>query len=229
MAALVKDRTALARADGFRSLMFILVTFGLLWLMIKSKIKRTTAIVLVGLTTLVDLWGVDKRFLNERNFTDRLQLNRQFVQEREVDKLIRMDKDPNYRVLDLTTNPFSDARTSYFHKSLGGYHAAKLMRYQELIERQFSTAINEDVLDMLNTRYVITQDEQNSKQIQRRNTAAGNAWFVEKVTLVKDDEAEMHAINGFNQRKEAFVHEEFKSFLDEKRLGKPENSSIELT
>src|SRR5690606_29658311 len=169
------------------------------------------------------------RYLNADRFVDKLQVNRQFVQEREVDKLIRMDKDPNYRVLDLTTNPFSDARTSYFHKSLGGYHAAKLMRYQELIERQFSTAINEDVLDMLNTRYVITRDEQNSERIQRRNTAAGNAWFVEKVTLVKDDEAEMQAINGFDPRKEAFVHEEFKPLLDEKRLGKPENSSIELT
>src|SRR5690606_4237935 len=227
MAALVKDRTALARADGFRSLMFILVTFGLLWLMIKSKIKRTTAIVLVGLTTLVDLWGVDKRFLNEQNFTDRLQLNRQFNVEREVDKLIRMDKDPNYRVLDLTTNPFADARASYFHKSLGGYHAEKLMRYQELIERQFSSAINEDVLDMLNTRYLITADQDNNQRIQRRNTAAGNAWFVEKVTIVANNEEEMDAINAFDPSKEAFIHEEFKPLLDETRLSLPENASIE--
>jgi len=229
MAALVKDRTALARADGFRSLMFILVTFGLLWLMIKSKIKRTTAIVLLGLTTLVDLWGVDKRFLNEQNFTDRLQLNRQFNVEREVDKLIRMDKDPNYRVLDLTTNPFADARASYFHKSLGGYHAAKLMRYQELIERQFSSAINEDVLDMLNTRYLITADNQRNERIQRRSTAAGNAWFVEQVTFVKDNEAEMAALNGFNPLKEAFIHEEFKPLLKADRLNAPTGASIELT
>jgi Predicted membrane protein len=229
MAALVKDRAALARADAFRSLLFIILTFGIVWLLIKNKGKAQTAVIGLGLLTLIDLWGVDKRHLNEDRFVDKLQVNRQFVQEREVDKLILMDKDPNYRVLDLTTNPFADARTSYFHKSLGGYHAAKLMRYQELIERQFGSAINEDVLDMLNTRYVITRDDQNSERIQRRNTAAGNAWFVEKVTLVKDNEEEMQAINGFDPRKEAFIHEEFKSSLDEKRLGRPVNSSIELT
>src|SRR5690606_19485722 len=81
----------------------------------------------------------------------------------------------------------------------------------------------------LNTRYVITADEQRSERIQRRSSAAGNAWFVEKVTLVKDNEEEMEAINGFNPLKEAFINEEFKSLLDEKRLGRPVNSAITLT
>src|SRR5690606_8027405 len=129
-----------------------------------------------------------------------------------------MDKDPNYRVFDITTNPFADARTSYFHKSLGGYHAAKLMRYQELIERQFAGAINEDVLDMLNTRYLITADDENNQRIQRRNTAAGNAWFVDTVTMVASNEAEMEAINTFNPSKQAFIHEEFKPLLNEGSL-----------
>jgi len=230
MAALVKDRAHLARMDAFRSLLFIGITFALVWLLVKNKLKAQTVVILLGAVTLIDLWGVDKRYLNEDRFVDKLQIQRQFIQEREVDKLILMDKDPNYRVLDLTTNPFADSRTSYFHKSIGGYHAAKLMRYQEMIERQFTSAINEDVLDMLNTRYLITRDNsQNSERIQRRNTAAGNAWFVEKVTLVKDDEEEMQAINGFDPLKEAFIHEEFKPLLDEKRLGRPVNSSIALT
>lgn len=229
MAALVKDRAALARADAFRSLVVIIATFALVWLLIKNKLKAPAAVILLGAVILIDLWGVDRRYLNEDRFNDKLQLTRQFNQEREVDKLILMDKDPNYRVLDLTTNPFADARASYFHKSIGGYHAAKLMRYQEVIERQFGSAINEDVLDMLNTRYLITTDNQNSQRIQRRNTAAGNAWFVEKVTLVKNDEEEMAAINAFDPLKEAFVHEEFKPLLDERRLGRPVNSSINLT
>jgi len=229
MAALVKDRVHLARMDAFRSLLFIALTFGLVWLLAKGKLKATTAVIGLGLVTLVDLWGVDRRYLNEDRFVDKLQVQRQFFQQREVDKLILMDNDPNYRVFDLTTNPFADSRTSYFHKSIGGYHAAKLMRYQELIERQFSGAINEDVLDMLNTRYLITTDGENNQRIQRRNTAAGNAWFVEKVSFVKDDEEEMQAINGFNPLKEAFVHESFRPQLDEKRLGVPVNSVIELT
>lgn len=229
MAALVKDRVSMARADAFRSLLFVAGTFALLWLLIKNKLKAPVVVVLLGVVTLIDLWNVDKRYLNDDRFADKLQLTRQFSPEREVDKLILMDKDPNYRVFDITTNPFADARTSYFHKSVGGYHAAKLMRYQELIERQFSGAINEDVLDMLNTRYLITNDNENNQRIQRRNTAAGNAWFVEKVTLVTTNEEEMEAINAFDPSREAFIHEEFKPLLDEGRLSRPENASIELT
>ncbi|MGV3762294.1 YfhO family protein [Parapedobacter sp.] len=229
MAALVKDRVSLARADAFRSFLFVAATFALVWLLIKNKLEARVAVVLLGIVTLIDLWGVDKRYLNDDRFADKLQLTRQFNPEREVDKLILMDKDPNYRVLDMTTNPFADARTSYFHKSIGGYHAAKLMRYQELIEHQFSRAINEDVLDMLNTRYLITADNENNERIQRRNTAAGNAWFVEKVTMVASNEEEMEAINAFDPSKEAFIHEAFKPLLDESRLSLPENASIKLT
>ncbi|HWK98511.1 MAG TPA: YfhO family protein, partial [Parapedobacter sp.] len=229
MAALVKDRVSLARADALRSLLFVAATFALVWLLIKNKLKAPVVVVLLGLVTLIDLWGVDRRYLNDDRFADNLQLTRQFNPEREVDKLILMDKDPNYRVFDITTNPFADARTSYFHKSVGGYHAAKLMRYQELIERQFSGAINEDVLDMLNTRYLITADNENNQRIQRRSTAAGNAWFVEKVTMVASNEEEMEAINSFDPAKEAFIHEEFKPLLDEGRLSRPENASITLT
>lgn len=226
--ALVKDRVSLARSDAFRSFIFAALTFALLWLMVKGKLKQTAGIIALGLVILVDLWTVDKRFLNEDRFVEPLQLARQFNSPREVDQLIQMDKDPNFRVLDLTTNPFQDARTSYFHQSIGGYHAAKLMRYQELIERQFSTAINEDVLDMLNTRYVIHSGSQDNVGMNRRSSAAGNAWFVERVTMVKDHEEEMNALNSFDPLKEAFIHEEFKPLLNESRLGQPVNASITL-
>src|SRR5690606_7548274 len=96
MAALVKDRASLARTDAFRSLLFVVLTFAIVWLLAKNKLKTQTAVIALGLLTLVDLWGVDKRYLNADRFVDKLQVNRQFVQEREVDKLIRMDKDPNY-------------------------------------------------------------------------------------------------------------------------------------
>lgn len=227
--ALIKDRISLARADAFRSFVIVALTFGVLWLMIKQKLHALSGVLVLGLVTLVDLWSVDKRYLNDSRFVEPTQLTRQFNAPREVDQLILMDKDPHFRVLDLTTSPFQDARTSYYHKSIGGYHAAKLMRYQELIERQLTSAINEDVLDMLNTRYLITPNNQGGEGMRRRQSASGNAWFVERVTFVADNEEEMNALNSFDPQKEAFVHEEFRSVLQEGRIQAPDNSSITLT
>lgn len=227
--ALVKDRSALASADAWRSFFIVAITFALVWLYVKKKSSATVLIVGLGVVILADLWSVDKRYLDDATFVDK-HASRNPIQEREVDQLIRLDKDPSYRVLDMTTNPFSDAKASYFHKNLGGYHAAKLMRFQEILEHQFSGAINEDVLDMFNVRYVITRDQDNgAERIQRRSTASGNAWFVDRVTFVKDNNQEMEAINSFDPLKEAFVHEEFKDRLNLKRLGQPANASIQLT
>ena len=226
--ALVKDRTALATKDAFRSLFIVALTFGLVWFYIKKKVALPAFLGVLAIIILADLWSVDKRYLNNDSFVDASAAKKHVV-EREVDQLIRLDKDPSYRVLDLTTNPFSDARASYFHKSFGGYHAAKLMRYQEILEHQFNGAINEDVLDMFNVRYLITQNQQNgAEQIQRRSTASGNAWFVNKVTFVKDNAQEMQAISSFDPAKEAFVHEEFRSKLNATRLGQPTNAEIKL-
>lgn len=228
-AALIKDRADLASADAWRSLGIILVVFSLTWFFVKKKLSATALVVGVGLVTLVDLWTVDKRYLNNDTFVEKSQTQNP-IAEREVDQLIHMDKDLSYRVLDLTTSPFSDAKASYFHKSLGGYHAAKLMRFQELLEHQFNGAINEDVLDMFNVRYVITKDPNNgAERIQRRATAAGNAWFVDKVTFVKDNAQEMQGISSFDPVKEAFVHNEFKDKLNASRLGRPTNAEIKLT
>ncbi len=226
ISALIKDRTGLARTDAFRSLLFLLLTFAGMWFLIKGKLKPHTTVLLLSAVVLIDMWGVNRRYLNTDNFVEKSRLREiANANPREVDNLILMDKDPNYRVLDLTSNPFTNASTSYFHKSIGGYHAAKLMRYQEVIEKQFSSAFNEDVLDMLNTRYLITNDKKDSQHIQKRNTAAGNAWFVDRVTFVKDNDEEMRAINSFDPRKEAFVHEEFRQVIDAKRLGASGSSS----
>lgn len=228
-AELIKDRADLASADAWRSLGIVLVVFALVWFFVRKKVSANILVIGIGLITLLDLWSVDKRYLNNETFVDK-SLTKNPIQEREVDQLIRMDKDPHYRVLDLTTNPFSDAKASYFHKSLGGYHAAKLMRFQELLEHQFNGAINEDVLDMFNVRYVITRDPNNgAERIQRRSTAAGNAWFVDKVTFVKDNAQEMQAISSFDPAKEAFVHDEYKGKVNAARLGRPNNADIKLT
>jgi len=228
--ALIQDRMDMARSDAFRSLLFVLLTGGVIWMLAKDKLKAPAATIALGVLILVDMWGVDNRYLNKDSFVEESQAQHTFFKPREVDNLILMDKDPNYRVLDLTVEPFNNAAPSYFHKNVGGYHAAKLMRYNELIQRQFSRSINEDVLDMLNTRYVITNNREGTSQnIQRRDKAAGNAWFVDRVTYVKSNEEEMNAIDSFDPKKEAFIHQEFKAQIDEKRLGRPVNANISLT
>ena len=227
--ALVQDRISLARMDAIRSLVFILLTAGLLWLLIKQKIRAEFAFILFAVAILADMWSVDRRYLNNENFVEKRVMDQQF-QAREVDQMILRDPDPNYRVLDLTIPTFSSANATFFHKTVGGYHAAKLKRFQEVLDKQFNNSINEDVLDMLNTKYVITADQTGqSQRMQARSTAAGHAWFVPQVTFVKDADQEMAAISSFDPKKEAFVHEEFKSLIDEKKLGLPSNASIKLT
>jgi len=228
--ALVQDRISMARSDAFRSLLFLLLTAGVVWLLAKNKMNARTATIALGALILIDLWGVDSRYLNKDSFVEKERLEQSFFKPREVDSQILKDKGKEYRVLDLSVDPFNNASPSYFYKNVGGYHAAKLMRYQELLERQFAKSINENVLDMLNTRYVITNNKQGTSQnIQRRDRAAGNAWFVDQITFVKNNEEEMNAINSFEPKKEAFIHEEFRNKVDEKQLGRVTNANIELT
>lgn len=228
--ALVSDRVDMARADALRSLIFVLIGAGLCWALITKKVKPVPAFLFFGLAILIDMWMIDKRYLNNEKFAEKSQLDQQF-QPRQVDELILRDQSLNYRVFDLSiSDPFSNATSSYFHKTIGGYHAAKLKRFQEVLEKQFSNAINEDVLDMLNTKYVITADEKNqSQRIQNRSTACGNAWFVDNITFVKNADQEMQAISSFDPKKEAFIHESFKSLIDFKKAGPAPGSVIKLT
>src|SRR5690554_2562180 len=225
--ALVEDRESMARADAWRSVIFVLIATGLLWLWVKDKLKVNTAVILLATLILIDMWAVNRRYLNKDNFADESSIAAQFP-EREVDQLIRRDKALNYRVLDLSIPTFNSASSTYYHNTIGGYHAAKLMRYQELIERQFNNAINEDVLDMLNTKYVITANAEGSQRIQNRSTTAGNAWFVNRVLFVDNAEEEMNAIDSFDPKEVAIVHSEFKSLIDSTRVGTARNASIEL-
>ncbi|NEU10324.1 YfhO family protein [Flavihumibacter sp. R14] len=227
--ALVQDRISLARMDAIRSLLFVLLGAGIVWALIKQKIGSQLAFIILGAAILFDMWSVDRRYLNNDKFVEKRVMEQQF-QAREVDQMILRDTDPNYRVLDLTIPTFQSANATFFHKTVGGYHAAKLKRFQEVLDKQFNNSINEDVLDMLNTKYVITADQSGqSQRMATRSTAAGHAWFVSQVTYVKDADQEMTAISSFDPKKEAFVNDEFKSLIDQKKLGQPANASIKLT
>lgn len=226
--ALVQDRIDIARTDALRSFLFVLIAFGIVWAFITKKMNAQLAFGLLAFAVLIDMWQVDKRYLNNNNFESKAALAN-YYQPRDVDTFIMADTDPNFRVFDQSVNTFSDASTSTFHKTIGGYHAAKLKRFDELIQNQFSNSVNQDVLDMLNTKYFILQDPQNgSYKMQRNATALGNAWIVKGVQFVQNADEEMKAISSFDPKNEAIVDEQYKTLLDTTRLGADPTAFIKM-
>lgn len=228
IAAVIEDRIAIARADAFRSFLFILIGFGIVWAFITKKMNMQLAFGLLAFAVLIDMWQVDKRYLNNASFKSKADMNAD-LQPRDVDTFISADKDPNFRVYDQSISTFSNANTSRFHKTVGGYHAAKLKRFDELIQHQFSKSVNQDVLDMLNTKYFITQDPQNgSYKMSRNATALGNAWIVQGVQFAKNADEEMKAISSFDPKNEAIVDEQYKKLIDTTRLGADPTAFIKM-
>lgn len=224
--AIRADRESMMRSDAFRSLVFIVLAAGLLYFYVKNKVSATVAMAGVGILVLVDLWSVDQRYLNNGDFERRVEAN--FFQLTPADQAILQDtQDParglSYRVIYLP-NPFNDARTSYFHKSVGGYHGAKLRRYQDLIDRHISQN-NLEVLRMLNTRYAITGNQQ--QPVQRIPDALGNAWFVEEVQPVESPDAELDGLTMFDAGATAVI--DVKKFPIERRFFSADSANIKLT
>ncbi len=199
LGALRADRADLLRGDVWRGLLFIGAALGVLYFYLKGRLNMVPAAALMVFLVLIDLWGVDKRYLGNDKFQS--ETIAQTFQPSPADQLILRDPDLSYRVLNVQ-NPFNEAQTSYFHKSIGGYHGAKLRRYQDLIERQISTN-NQQVLNMLNTRYIITGDPK--QPVQRNPGALGNAWFVREVKTVSSPDEEMAALSTLNPATEAVV------------------------
>ena len=227
MQALVLDRATLAADDALRSLLFILAGASLLaWYFIsKEKVKVSMYVgITLAVLMIADLWPVDRRYLNEQNYSN--QTLSQAYKATPADIEILKDKDPSYRVLNLQ-NTFQDTNTSYFHKSIGGYHAAKLRRYQELIDHRLTAEITQisaalqqaktaeevmgafakvPTLNMLNMRYLIY----NPGQAPIRNPYAyGNAWFVQQVEVVATADEEIAALNRINPYTTAVVDARF--------------------
>lgn len=222
--ALVADRKAAAQSDAFRSFIFILIGFALLWAYLKNKLTVTLLSIGLLFLVLVDFWSVDKRYLSFDSFM--AQEDVVSPQLREVDKQIKLDKDPNYKVIDLTQSILSDATTPYFHKSIGGYSAARLKRFDELIGVNFRERLNMNILGMLNTKYIITTEEKMPTLTSLVNpSACGHVWFVNNIKYVRDADQEMEALKDFSPKIEAIVHEEFQHQISYKEAHMPEGDS----
>lgn len=243
--ALREDRRAVLRTDAFKALLFVSLAAGVIWLYIKEKIKGTYALLLWGLLILVDMWPVDKRYLNNDNFVSPRKAEAPFTPTK-ADQAILKDKGADYRVLNLSVNPWSDASTSYFHKSIGGYHGAKMERYQELIEHHLSPEIQTlskrlgkvksqsamdslflglPAINMMNTKYVIYNP--NAAPLVNSD-ALGDAWFVNDVEMVPDADHEIEALGDIDPAKKAVVDQRFSDVLKKVQFEPGAQSTIQL-
>lgn len=202
--AIIADRKSMLLTDSIRSLVLAGLTAGVLWLLIKNKLKQGVAVVILSLFILFDLLSVDKKYVNEDDFKSSRKIEKPFVATK-ADQLILADK-AHFRVGNFTVNPMNDGSTSYFHQSIGGYHAAKLGRYQELFEYQIAKN-NIQVLNMLNTKYFIIGNDKGDKQAQLNPDANGNAWFVKEVKTVNSANKEIQALDSLNTKTTAVIRE----------------------
>jgi hypothetical protein len=225
--ALQDDRKSLLTADAWRSFAFILAALVLLWLFVKGKAQKVVLIGGLGLFILVDLWSVDRRFLGTDNFLPKRAAKA--ITPTEADLTILQDTDPNYRVLNLTTNTFNESTTSYFHKSIGGYSPVKFRRYQDIIDYHLSGKLNMNVLNMLNTRYFIVPSDQGKPVVQRNPDALGNAWFVDSIRWVASPDEEIVALNDFNPKRVAVIDQVWQKTLQLDKITATDTSALVFT
>lgn len=204
------DREALYTSDVLRSMLFVGLTFAVLFLFVKNMMKETTAIIAVGVLMVFDLFMVDKRYVNNNpdQFKSAREVDMPF-EPTEADQRILADT-THFRVFEVEGG-MSSARTSFFHKSIGGYHAAKPRRMQQLFDYQIAKN-NVRVLNMLNVKYVIQSDENGQKLALQNPAANGNAWFVEKIKFVNSANEEMKALDSLDNKNEVVMNE--KNYVD---------------
>ncbi|MDR2121669.1 MAG: YfhO family protein [Flavobacteriaceae bacterium] len=247
--AIRKDRFALFRSDVLRTFFFVLFTAVLLWGAQLKSFKSQYAVFAIAALSLIDLWGVNKRYLNDNNFVERQYYKNPFPTEVTESQMQKSETDPtfariinavpvnqaleairehdkaHYRVFNLLLSPFNETNTSYFHQSVGGYHGAKLRRYQDIIDFYFSDSMSLPILDMLNTKYIITSDSI-IRPIPNPNSN-GNAWFVNEPVFAKNADEELLQLGKIDNKKQAVVSVQY-----QKELSVPVSSdtlsSIEL-
>ena len=210
--AIVAERASILRSDSFRSFIFILLSAGVVWLFANEKLKKQWMIAALGVLVVADMWPVDKRFFNDSNFASPKQINSGFT-ALPYEKAIMADTDPHFRVLNLTTSTFNDSRTSYYLKSIGGYSAAKLRRYQDIIDVYLSKA-DLDIVSMLNGKYIITKGEDGQATPMRNPGALGNAWYVTELVHARNSSEECAALGQVDLATTMVIGNDFKQYAD---------------
>ena len=222
------ERASIMRRDAFRSMFLILGTAGVIYLFLKKKISKIISIALITALILIDLFPVNSRYVSHSSFVNKREVKK-LSAERPVDKQILQDKDPYYRVHDasLGGQAYQSASSSKLHKTVGGYHAAKLQRFADLIDLHLQKG-NQAVFNMLNTKYFILGSP-GQESVKQNAGALGNAWFVKNVSVVETHRAEIEALTGLDTKSSAVIHSEFSENLGNVSSGFSDTGSIKLT
>ncbi len=251
---LIDERYGMFREDSIKAIFYVGVVLGILFLTMKQKLTQNIALIIIGAVSFFDLWSVNKRYLNNDNFVDKEFVQEPFVTEvsdylvekagdnTEVQRLLAQaemnktlsiltEKDKgHYRIFNSITSPFNETTTSYFKSSIGGYHAVKLRRYDDLINEYFSETDNKktmNVLNMLNTKYILLGSLQEPRAEINSNTN-GNAWFVSDIQFVKTPNEEIKAVGEIDNKKTAVVSVEDQKYFEGKNLQSDSTAVIEL-
>ena len=251
---LIDERYAMFREDSIKAIFYVGAGLGVLFLTMKQKLTQNIALIIIGAVSFFDLWSVNKRYLNNDNFVDKEFVQEPFVTEvsdyliekagdnTEVQRLLAQaemnktlsiltEKDKgHYRIFNSITSPFNETTTSYFKSSVGGYHAVKLRRYDDLINQYFSETDNKktlNILNMLNTKYILLGSLQEPRAEINPN-ANGNAWFVSDIQFVKTPNEEIKAVGEIDNKKTAVVSVEDQKYFEGKNLQSDSTAVIEL-
>ncbi|RPG58843.1 MAG: hypothetical protein CBD51_004305 [Flavobacteriales bacterium TMED191] len=223
--ALIKDRVLMYKSDILRSMMFIAIGTGIIYFaIIKSKKQNFKWVYALSILIFLDLWFINKRYFNHSSFVDKNIVEIPF-QMQDFDRIIKQDTSI-YRVYNLNERLDQGARTSYFHHSLGGYHGAKLGKYQELIDSHISKG-NLNVINMLNTKYIITSNQNREPIVQKNESACGNAWFVQQANWVNSADLELMSLNDFEPEKSVIINKKHQTYVGDFSFDK--DNIIELT
>ena len=251
---LIDERNGMFKEDSIKAIFYVGAVLGVLFLTMKQKLNQNIALIIIGAVSFFDLWSVNKRYLNNDNFVDKEFVQEPFVTEvsdyliekagdntevqrllaqAEMNKMLSIltEKDKgHYRIFNSITSPFNETTTSYFKSSVGGYHAVKLRRYDDLINEYFSVTDNKktlNILNMLNTKYILLGSLQEPRAEINPN-ANGNAWFVSDIQFVKTPNEEIKAVGEIDNKKTAVVSVEDQKYFEGKNLQSDSTAVIEL-
>ena len=214
-AAIVQERADMLRADSLRSLLFVLLTGGTMLVYALGKLRRGWLVAILAVLVCADLVPVNLRYLPQSKFVEPRKTE---IKPTEADLQILADTTPGYRVANFTVSPFNDATTSYFHRSVGGYHGAKLQRYQDLIDRHLSQ-MHGEVYDMLNTKYFIVPGQDGKPSVQSNPEANGAAWFVSDIEWATTADEEIAALDSHDTKTTAVADIRFRPQVEKEQEG----------